>query len=206
MAFLNFSGVLVAICRTLHLSGWSCICHWSSHFCNVSRSCCRMRQSSSDLIPRFRLIIDGFMSQSRMFHLYGDVIIADGGLQSLGLCSTLKAFEQGGIFNVPHLLWHGTSVFPVSSKGSPFSRLLRHTWRYGLSILTWILTGPHSVASYDTQGMLRTYSNPDPYGVRYKRQSSVNSLVVDFTTSSHELFSSSPQRPHLLEEDRTVSG
>jgi hypothetical protein len=33
----------------------------------------------------------------------------------LGLCSALGAFEQGGIFIVPHLLWHGTSVFPVSS-------------------------------------------------------------------------------------------
>jgi hypothetical protein len=31
------------------------------------------------------------------------------------LCSAFKAFEQGGIFIVPHLLWHGTSVFPVSS-------------------------------------------------------------------------------------------
>jgi hypothetical protein len=32
-----------------------------------------------------------------------------------------------GIFIVPHLLWHGASVFPVSSEGTP-----------------------HSVASYDT--------------------------------------------------------
>jgi hypothetical protein len=39
------------------------------------------------------------------------------------------AFEQGGIFIVPHLLWHGTSVFPVSSEGLP-----------------------HLVASYDTRG------------------------------------------------------
>jgi hypothetical protein len=43
--------------------------------------------------------------------------------------STLRAFEQGGIFIVPHLLWHGASVFPVSSEGLP-----------------------HSVASYDTRG------------------------------------------------------
>jgi hypothetical protein len=35
-------------------------------------------------------------------------------------CKTgLRAFEQGGIFIVPHLLWHGTSVFPVSSEGPP---------------------------------------------------------------------------------------
>ena len=75
------------------------------------------------------LIIYGFTSHSRIFHLYGDVTIAGEGLQHLGLCSALRAFEQGGIFIVPHLLWHGASVFPVSSEGPPLS-----------------------VASYDTQG------------------------------------------------------
>jgi hypothetical protein len=66
--------------------------------------------------------------RSRIFHLYGDVTIADEGLQNLGLCSALRAFEQEGIFIVPHQLWHGTSGFPFSSEGpSPFSRLLRHT-------------------------------------------------------------------------------
>ena len=63
------------------------------------------------------LINYGFTSRSRVFHLYGDVTIAGEGLQNLGLCSALRAFEQGGIFIVPHLLWHGTSVFPVSSEG-----------------------------------------------------------------------------------------
>jgi hypothetical protein len=33
---------------------------------------------------------------------YGD--ITGEGLQNLGLCSVLRAFEQGGIFIVPHLL------------------------------------------------------------------------------------------------------
>jgi hypothetical protein len=88
------------------------------------------------------LIIYGFTSRSRIFHLYGDVTIAGEGLQNLGLCSALRAFEQGGIFIVPHLLWHGTSVSPVSSEGPPpFSRLLRHTRRCGGSILTRIPTG-----------------------------------------------------------------
>jgi hypothetical protein len=36
--------------------------------------------------------------------LHGDVTTAGEGLQNLGHWSTLKAFEQGGIFNVPHLL------------------------------------------------------------------------------------------------------
>jgi hypothetical protein len=75
------------------------------------------------------LIIDGFTSRSRIFHLYGDVTIAGEGLQNLGLCSALRAFEQGVIFIMPHLLWHGTSVFLVSSEGPP-----------------------HLVASYDTRG------------------------------------------------------
>jgi hypothetical protein len=55
------------------------------------------------------------------FTLYGDVTIVGEGLQNLGLCSALRAFEQGGIFIVPHLMWHGTSVFPVSSEGPPQS-------------------------------------------------------------------------------------
>jgi hypothetical protein len=36
--------------------------------------------------------------------LYGDVTIAGEGLRNLGLCSALTAFEQGGIFIMPHLL------------------------------------------------------------------------------------------------------
>jgi hypothetical protein len=83
------------------------------------------------------LIIYCFTSPSRIFHLYGDVTIANEGLQNLGLCSTLRAFEQGGIFIVPHLLWHGTSVFPVLSKGPP-----------------------HSVASYDIQGDAKDLFQP----------------------------------------------
>jgi hypothetical protein len=63
------------------------------------------------------LIIYCFMSRSRIFHLYGDITIASKGLQNVGLCSALRAFEQGGIFIMPHLLWHRTSVFPVSSEG-----------------------------------------------------------------------------------------
>jgi hypothetical protein len=33
-----------------------------------------------------------------------DVTITGEELQNLGLCSALRAFEQGGIFIVPHLL------------------------------------------------------------------------------------------------------
>jgi hypothetical protein len=50
------------------------------------------------------LIIHGFTFRSRIFHLHGDVTITGVGLQNLGLCSALRAFEHGGIFIVPHLL------------------------------------------------------------------------------------------------------
>jgi hypothetical protein len=50
------------------------------------------------------LIVYGFMLRSKLFHVDGNVIIPGEGLQNLGLCSALRAFEQGGIFIVPHLL------------------------------------------------------------------------------------------------------
>jgi hypothetical protein len=51
------------------------------------------------------LLLYSFTSCSRIFYLYGKVTIADEGLQTLiGLCLALRAFEQGGIFIVPHLL------------------------------------------------------------------------------------------------------
>jgi hypothetical protein len=38
------------------------------------------------------------------FLTYGDVTITGEGLQNLGLCSALRAFEQERIFMMPHLL------------------------------------------------------------------------------------------------------
>jgi hypothetical protein len=75
----------------------------------------------------------------------GDVTIIVEGLQNFGLCSALRAFEQGGIIIVPHQLRHGASVFLVSFEGPP-----------------------HSIASYDTQGnvmdlFLKTESSRVPY-------------------------------------------
>jgi hypothetical protein len=89
------------------------------------------------------------MSRSRIFHLpvCGDITIAGEGLQNLGLCSALKAFQQGGIFIMPYLLWHGASVFPVSSE--ELSHLIAS---YDSQGNAKDLTDPHSVLSYDTQG------------------------------------------------------
>ena len=44
-------------------------------------------------------------------HSYGDVTLVIELLQIWVLWPTPTAFEQGGIFIVPHLLWHGASVF-----------------------------------------------------------------------------------------------
>ena len=93
---------------------------WKSHLYYKWKSCCH---------ASCWLIIYGFTSRSRIFHLYGDVTSVGEGLKNFGLCSALRAFKQGGIFIVPHLLWHRTSVFPVSSEGPP-----------------------HFVASYNTRG------------------------------------------------------
>ena len=41
----------------------------------------------------------------------------------LRLCSAPMAFKQRGFFIVPHFLWHGNSVFAVSSEGPPQLRL-----------------------------------------------------------------------------------
>jgi hypothetical protein len=83
----------------------------------------------------------------------------------LHLWSALRAFEQGWIFIVTHLLWHGASVFQSHPKdhpiqlpltihigtwkiysnlnpnGSPFSRLLRQSRGCWGPILTQILMG-----------------------------------------------------------------
>jgi hypothetical protein len=58
-------------------------------------------------------IVYCLISRSQIFPLYGDVTITEEKLQNLGLCSTLRALEQEGIFIVPHLLWHRASVFPI---------------------------------------------------------------------------------------------
>jgi hypothetical protein len=96
-----------------------------------------------------------FPSRSRIFHLYGDVTIAGKRLQNLGLCSALRAFEQRGIFIVSHLLWHGASVLPVSSKGPP-----------------------HSIASYDIRGDVKDLFQPGPLRVWLKDTTSFLLLHV----------------------------
>ena len=112
------------------------------------------------------LIIYCFTPSSRIFHLYGDVTITGEGLQNLGLCSALRAFEQGGIFIVPHLLWHGDSVFLVSSEGPPHSIAFYNT-QGDVEDLFWPGSSrvPYQSPFTTHKGMWRTYSNTDPHGV-----------------------------------------
>ena len=51
------------------------------------------------------LFVWSLSSHSRIFHAYGDVTITDEGLQILTYA------RQWGFFNVPHLLWHGPSLY-----------------------------------------------------------------------------------------------
>jgi hypothetical protein len=52
--------------------------------------------SSRNINCSSQRLIDNLRFYSKIFHLYGDVTITGGGLQNLGLCSVLGAFEQGG--------------------------------------------------------------------------------------------------------------
>jgi hypothetical protein len=69
--------------------------------------------------------------------------ITGEGLQSLGLRSALKAFEQEGIFILPR----GLGFSGLIRRTAQFSRVLRHTRRCWESFLTLIFTCPLSVAS-----------------------------------------------------------
>jgi hypothetical protein len=63
------------------------------------------------------------------------------------------------------------SVFPLSSEGlSLFRRILRHTRGCGEPILTRILTCPHSVASYGTQGYAEDLILPESSWVKVKEK------------------------------------
>jgi hypothetical protein len=59
----------------------------------------------------------------QFFSYLAVVTITGDRAANFSLCSALRAFEQGGIFIVPHLLRHGTSVY----RSHPKDRHLRPT-------------------------------------------------------------------------------
>jgi hypothetical protein len=84
------------------------------------------------------LIIYGFTSRSRIFHIFGDVTIADEGLQQFRPMLGAQGLLAG------RDLYRATRDLGFSGlirRTAPFSRLLRHAWGCGGPILTRILTG-----------------------------------------------------------------
>jgi hypothetical protein len=92
------------------------------------------------------LIVYCFTSRWRMFHLYGGVTSTSEGLQNLGLCSALRAFEQGlgDLYRATPAMIQGLRFSGLIQRTARFSRLLRHTTGGGGSILTQILTGSYT--------------------------------------------------------------
>jgi hypothetical protein len=104
----------------------------------------------------------------RSFHLYGDQSEHIAFL-SKGRCvpndmetsplpmkgckiSALGLLAGRIFFPTTPAVTQGLSISGLVRRTAPFSRLLRPKRGCGGSILTRILTDPHSVASYDTQG------------------------------------------------------
>jgi hypothetical protein len=57
------------------------------------------------------------LSLHEQFFSYLEAVTIPGDrAANLGLCSALRAFEQGGVFIVRRLLRHGASVYTVSSE------------------------------------------------------------------------------------------
>ena len=108
-----------------------------------------------------------YFSPVRDYFTAEDATIADEGLQYLGLRSALVAFEQGGMFIVPHLLWHGTSVYPVSSEG----------------LLVQSPLTPRRIE------LLRAYCNPDPHGP-IKLEDSLS--IVKYSSLCYQRFEINP--------------
>ena len=76
------------------------------------------------------MFVCGFLSYSRIFHS-GDVTITGEGLQIVYLCETLMAIEQWEFFSLPHLLWHGASIYDGD---------LRDTHTYCRAFGSWAVT------------------------------------------------------------------
>jgi hypothetical protein len=84
------------------------------------------------------LIIYGFTSRSRIFHLYGDVTIAGEGLPMFGAQGLWAGRD---LYHATPAVTRDLGFSSLIRRTAPFSRLLRHTRGCGGSILTQILTG-----------------------------------------------------------------
>jgi hypothetical protein len=111
------------------------------------------------------MIIYCLKSRSKIFDLYGGANITGEGLH-LSWWSVLRTCEQGG-FILPHQLWHGVSVFLVSSEGSPhFGASCDTQGDEENPILTRIFSqAPVQSLLKTHKGVCMTYSSLDPHGL-----------------------------------------
>ena len=63
------------------------------------------------------LFVLGLSSHSRIFHSYVDVTITGEGLRILTYARHSWPLSSEGSFSVPHLLWHGSSVYNYHLRG-----------------------------------------------------------------------------------------
>ena len=71
----------------------------------------RFRKTRSQHLPGYNLFVWGFSSHSRIVHSYGKNHHYRWRAANFDRCSALMAIEQYGFFSVPHVLWHGSSVY-----------------------------------------------------------------------------------------------
>jgi hypothetical protein len=109
-------------------------------------------------------------SRSRIFHyIYGDVTFTGEGMQTIGLCSALRTFEQGGGSLSCHTYCDtGPRFFRSHPKQSPIQSPL--TTHEGMRRI-YSNPDPHSVASYGTQWNAEDLFLPGPSQVCFRRES-----------------------------------
>ena len=75
-------------------------------------------------------------SDLRLFlNSYGAVTITGEGLNLFYLCSAHMAIEQWGSFSVPHILWHGASVYNGHLRRPVTLTLMPSIWQWSCHYL-----------------------------------------------------------------------
>jgi hypothetical protein len=127
------------------------------------------------------LIVYCFTSRLRIFHLYRDITIAVEWLQNFGLCSALRAFDQGESLSCHTCCDTGPRFFGSHPKVRPIQSPL----------MTRI-------------GIRRTHSNPDYH--REGGRKRIRVFHTNFSKSGNSSkFSKSSNFIRVKEKKRTIS-
>jgi hypothetical protein len=133
--------------------------------CVFHKSCKKFKSTNRANTGHWNDCIYGFTSRLRIFHLYGRRHHCRWRAAKFRPMLGAQGLWAGrDLYRATFAVTRGLGVSGLIRRTASFSRLLRHTRGCGGSILTRILTGPHSVTSYDTRGGVEIYSNPDPHG------------------------------------------